>query len=135
MTQVSPFRPVRKVRVDAQQGNNIAMKSPSFQFYPRDWLGSQRVQMMTLEEEGVYIRLLCFCWTHGSIPADPEMANRNGPFEDEERPRSASIRPRPQICHPWVTPSAWIISYWPASTSARLQEKAPVGNETTENDS
>lgn len=50
------------------------MKSPSFQFYPSDWLGSQRVQMLTLEEEGAYIRLLASCWQHGSIPADPEMA-------------------------------------------------------------
>lgn len=27
---------------------------------------------MSLEEEGAYIRLLAFCWQHGSIPADPE---------------------------------------------------------------
>lgn len=27
--------------------------------------------MMTLEEEGAYIRLLCYCWNHGSIPSDP----------------------------------------------------------------
>lgn len=46
------------------------MKTPAFQFYPADWLSSQRVQMMTLEEEGAYIRLLCYCWNHGSIPAD-----------------------------------------------------------------
>ena len=25
---------------------------------------------MTLEEEGAYIRLLCYCWKHGSIPSD-----------------------------------------------------------------
>lgn len=47
------------------------MKPPAFQFYPADWLSSQRVQMMTLEEEGAYIRLLCYCWSHGSIPSDP----------------------------------------------------------------
>ena len=52
------------------------MKSPAFQFYPADYIGSQRVQMLTLEEEGAYIRLLCSCWQHGSIPADPEMAAR-----------------------------------------------------------
>lgn len=28
--------------------------------------------MLSLEEEGAYIRLLAFCWQHGSIPADPE---------------------------------------------------------------
>ncbi len=52
------------------------MKAPAFQFYPDQWLSSQRVQMMTLEEEGAYIRLLGFCWQHGSIPADPEQAAR-----------------------------------------------------------
>lgn len=31
---------------------------------------------MTLEEEGAYIRLLSYCWQHGSIPADPEAAAR-----------------------------------------------------------
>jgi uncharacterized protein YdaU (DUF1376 family) len=52
------------------------MKSPAFQFYPSDYLSSQRVQMLTLEEEGAYIRLLCYCWQHGSIPADPEQIAR-----------------------------------------------------------
>ena len=48
------------------------MKSPAFQFYPSDWLGSQRVALMTLEEEGAYIRALAFCWGQGGVPADPQ---------------------------------------------------------------
>lgn len=52
------------------------MKSPAFQFYTSDYLGSQRVQMLSLEEEGAYIRLLCYCWQHGSIPSDPEKCAR-----------------------------------------------------------
>ena len=52
------------------------MKSPAFQWYPTDYLGSQRVQMMTLEEEGAYCRLLWSCWQHGSIPSEPELAAR-----------------------------------------------------------
>jgi uncharacterized protein YdaU (DUF1376 family) len=52
------------------------MKAPSFQFYPTDWLGSQRVKLMTLEEEGAYINLLCSCWQHGSIPSDPQQCAR-----------------------------------------------------------
>ena len=48
------------------------MKAPEFQFYPADWLSSQRVALRCLEEEGAYIRLLSFCWQHGSIPNDPE---------------------------------------------------------------
>lgn len=45
---------------------------PAFQFYVGDWLKSQRVALMTLEQEGAYIRLLCYCWQFGSIPSDPE---------------------------------------------------------------
>jgi len=52
------------------------MKSPAFQFYPADYTSSQRVRLLTLEEEGAYINLLCSCWLHGSIPADPAMAAR-----------------------------------------------------------
>jgi len=52
------------------------MKSPAFQFYPADYASSQRVRLLTLEEEGAYINLLCSCWLHGSIPADPAMAAR-----------------------------------------------------------
>lgn len=51
-------------------------KAPAFQFYPQDYLSSARVAEMTLEEEGAYIRLLCYCWTTGSIPADPERCAR-----------------------------------------------------------
>ena len=31
---------------------------------------------MTLEEEGAYLRLLCYCWQHGSIPSNPEQIAR-----------------------------------------------------------
>ena len=51
-------------------------KRPAFQFYPGDWLGSQRVSLLTLEEEGAYLRLLASCWQHGSIPSAPDMIAR-----------------------------------------------------------
>lgn len=54
----------------------MKIKRPAFQFYPADYLGSQRVALMTLEEEGAYVRLLCYCWQHGSIPANPEQIAR-----------------------------------------------------------
>lgn len=44
---------------------------PAFQFYAADYLADEQVQLMSLEEEGVYIRLLAYCWREGSIPADP----------------------------------------------------------------
>lgn len=50
------------------------MKAPAFQWYAADYLADEHVQMMTLEEEGIYIRLLSYCWREGSIPADPESA-------------------------------------------------------------
>jgi uncharacterized protein YdaU (DUF1376 family) len=52
------------------------MNAPAFQFYAGDWLSSQRVALMTLEQEGAYIRLMAFCWKHGSIPAGPETLAR-----------------------------------------------------------
>jgi len=48
----------------------IMSRSPSFQFYPADYLADANVQLMTCEEEGVYIRLLCYCWREGSLPND-----------------------------------------------------------------
>lgn len=46
------------------------MKTPAFQFYAAEYLADENVQIMTLEEEGIYIRLLAFCWREGSIPED-----------------------------------------------------------------
>ena len=37
-------------------------RAPAFQFYAKDWLSSQKVLTMTLEEEGAYIHLLAHCW-------------------------------------------------------------------------
>lgn len=43
--------------------------SPSFQFFPKDFLADENVALMTMAERGVYITLLCFCWTEGSVPS------------------------------------------------------------------
>jgi uncharacterized protein YdaU (DUF1376 family) len=42
--------------------------APAFQFYATDWRSDPDVSLMTLEEEGAYIRLLAFAWLNGSIP-------------------------------------------------------------------
>lgn len=48
-------------------------KPPAFQFYPRDWVMSTRV--MTPEQRGVYMDLLCFAWDANGLPDEPrEMA-------------------------------------------------------------
>lgn len=52
------------------------MKAPAFQFYAAEYLADEHVQLMTLEEEGAYIRLLSFCWREGSIPNDPSALSR-----------------------------------------------------------
>lgn len=59
-----------------ETGGAFVKKAPAFQFYPADWLSSQRVSLMTLEEEGAYIRLLCYCWKNGELPNDPEQLAR-----------------------------------------------------------
>jgi uncharacterized protein YdaU (DUF1376 family) len=46
------------------------MKPPAFQFYPNDWLSSSAVTLMTPEQEGAYIRLLCYDWASDGIPDD-----------------------------------------------------------------
>jgi uncharacterized protein YdaU (DUF1376 family) len=46
------------------------MKSPSFQFYPADFLSDENVVMMSNRELGCYMKLMCYCWREGSIPAD-----------------------------------------------------------------
>lgn len=46
------------------------MSAPAFQFYPAEYLADENVAMMSLGEEGAYIRLMCYCWRQGSIPSD-----------------------------------------------------------------
>lgn len=48
------------------------MASPAFQFYPNDWLSSAKVTLMSLEQQGAYMRLLAFDWTGNGIPDDDE---------------------------------------------------------------
>jgi uncharacterized protein YdaU (DUF1376 family) len=36
-------------------------RPPSFQFYPKDW-SDYRVQRMSYEAQGIYMRLLCYMW-------------------------------------------------------------------------
>ncbi|MBA0089140.1 MAG: hypothetical protein HRJ53_29470 [Acidobacteria bacterium Pan2503] len=37
-------------------------KPPAFQFYAKDWRSSRTVQLMSMEDRGVYIDLLCAAW-------------------------------------------------------------------------
>ena len=46
------------------------MKRPSFQWYPKDYLTDLSVEVMTLEEEGAYRRLMDYEWLHTGLPND-----------------------------------------------------------------
>ena len=46
------------------------MKSPAFQFYPADFLADENVSLMSNQEIGCYIKLMCYCWREGSIPKE-----------------------------------------------------------------
>lgn len=46
------------------------MKSPAFQLYPSDFLSDENVVLMSNRGIGCYIKLMCYCWREGSIPAD-----------------------------------------------------------------
>jgi uncharacterized protein YdaU (DUF1376 family) len=43
---------------------------PAFQCYPADYLADVKVQMLSSAQEGIYWRLVCYCWREGSLPAD-----------------------------------------------------------------
>lgn len=47
-------------------------KDPSMPFYVNDWLSSPSVACMSLEQQGAYLRLLCYCWAsqNAELPDD-----------------------------------------------------------------
>lgn len=60
-------------------------KSPAFQFYVNDWLGSTDVSLMTPAEEGGYIHLLCYAWKVEtcSLPDNDEVLSKLSRLGDE----------------------------------------------------
>jgi len=57
---------------------------PWFKFFPRDFLASEAVTLMTLAERGALITLMCFAWNDGSLPADNAKLARLCRVTDEE---------------------------------------------------
>lgn len=49
-----------------------ADKSPAFQFYPDDFMGSGKVAVMTAHEIGIYVLLLCYDWNEGGVEYNAE---------------------------------------------------------------
>lgn len=54
----------------ADDQHTTTRTAPAFQFYPKDFLSAESVQVMSLQERGAYITLICVCWIEGSLPAD-----------------------------------------------------------------
>lgn len=52
------------------------LKSPAFQFYPKDFLTDVKQMSMSLAEAGAYWRLCCHCWLEGDLPADLKVLGR-----------------------------------------------------------
>ena len=52
------------------------LKSPAFQFYPKDWLADADVQTWGLAERGAYITLICYIWENDGIPNDEKYIKR-----------------------------------------------------------
>jgi len=80
------------------------MKSPAFQFYPADYLADAKVQALSIEGEGCYFRLLCYCWREGFIPSNRVAIARlckgyDGPGIDEAISMFSRGEKRGQLVH------------------------------------
>lgn len=58
--------------IDMATADSTPGKAPAFQFYPKDFLTDEHVALMSLQERGAYITLICYCWQQGSLPAEHE---------------------------------------------------------------
>lgn len=53
-----------------------AEPAPAFQFYPKDYEADEHVKLMSLAQEGAYLRLLSHQWLHRSVPSNVEQLAR-----------------------------------------------------------
>lgn len=78
-------------------------KDPAMPFYVNDWLSSPRVSCMSLEQQGAFVRLLCYCWASGSasIPDDEEtLARLSGMGEKWSAKGTSNLLRRCFVKHP-----------------------------------
>jgi uncharacterized protein YdaU (DUF1376 family) len=50
-------------------------RAPAFQFYPNDFLSDRNVVVMSMQERGVYITLICHAW-QAPLPSEPAQLAR-----------------------------------------------------------
>lgn len=64
------------------------MKSPAFQFYPKQWLGDDNVMLMDFDARGMHVHLMCIAWQQTppcSIPSDDAIIRKwCGDFKDDK---------------------------------------------------
>jgi len=69
------------------------MESQSFQFCPVDYLSDPNVEAMTLEQQGAYMRLICYAWGAeivGHLPNDDEILAQLSRLGEEKWAQSKS---------------------------------------------
>jgi uncharacterized protein YdaU (DUF1376 family) len=55
------------------------VSTPSFQFYPKQWLGDDKIMLMDWDARGMHFHLLCIAWQQPiacSVPADERIIRR-----------------------------------------------------------
>ena len=78
-------------------------KSPAFQLYVNDWLGSKTITLMTPAEEGAFIRLLAYSWDDEDcgLPDDDKKLLTLSRLTSDDRGAIATLRdlfiPHPRV--------------------------------------
>lgn len=106
---------------------------PWFPCYPGDWLSSQTVQLLTLEQEGAFFRLLCYEWQADAcaLPSNPRAMLKlcKGISEEELKPVLAAFHQHPTKPGHLYNPRLY--KEWLAcrERQSMLQERAHKGAE------
>ena len=58
--------------MDGESIKATGQRAPAFQFYPRDYMSDIKVRLMSHEQKGIYVDLLCLDWDEDGIPQDVE---------------------------------------------------------------
>lgn len=68
-TEHAPNHPAAGDSVEMAEADPTTGKSPAFQFYPKDFLSDRNVVVMSMQERGVYITMICHAW-QDPLPVD-----------------------------------------------------------------
>src|SRR5689334_2755585 len=108
---------------------------PWFKMYPGDWLASQRVQLLTLHQEGAFFRLLCYAWLSPAcaLPKDERTLKRLCKWDDVDEdftPVLSCFQPSPsdpdQLYHPRLYKEWELAKVQQAMMTHRAQKGAQV---------